>query len=173
MWRDGCPLIARSIPVTGDHKGGTTWHTAVDEFENPETLISYLEAAADPDQYAVYGLTVWATYDAINAAIASLQEDLDEQDENDAAMHVASESLFIILAETPHGRRYWRAEFDVDSVDRDHRRAIFGPVRVGYNGYSTIEDAIENIDFTEESMTHDGLTTVSYVVKDDTWEEVD
>lgn len=48
---------------------------------------------------------------------------------------------YLILCETPHGRRYWRANYDPE-LEND-RFMVLGPARVGPGGYSTEEEAIE------------------------------
>lgn len=64
--------------ITQEHSGGTTWLIDVAEFETPEMLVSYLEYCADGPEYRIDGNTIYATDQAIEAAIDSLRVDLDE-----------------------------------------------------------------------------------------------
>lgn len=63
--------------ITQEAVGGVTWPNDVPDFLNPETLIDCLQQAADPDQFAIYGRTVFATGEAIAKAIGALLESQD------------------------------------------------------------------------------------------------
>lgn len=58
--------------ITQQHDGGTTWLVDVAEFEMPEQLSSYLGYYAIDDEYQIDGNTIYATDQAIEAAITGL-----------------------------------------------------------------------------------------------------
>lgn len=67
--------------ITQATERGTDWLVDTNDWENPETLIDYLRAAAAPDQYRVEGTSVWATDDALVAATTALALDVASQQE--------------------------------------------------------------------------------------------
>jgi len=64
--------------ITTDTWNGPVWHEEIGEFDKPEELIGYLEAASRAGQFAVYGLTIWATDEAIEAATGVYKKHLYE-----------------------------------------------------------------------------------------------
>ena len=56
----------------------TVWDMNLEDFENPETLATYLRFAARPGSFriAADGMTIAATPEAIDAATAELMRDI-------------------------------------------------------------------------------------------------
>ena len=57
--------------------------------------------------------------------------------------------IYLVLGETPHGKRYWRHGADPDTcMDRADRRRVFGPATLQSDtedGYATPWEAAEVI----------------------------
>ena len=61
--------------ITRDMGYMIEWEHDVPEFENPDTLIEYLRLYAPRGSYRVKGYDVWATDEAIRAAVRGFQSE--------------------------------------------------------------------------------------------------
>jgi len=55
--------------------------------------------------------------------------------------------IYLILNETAHGKRFWRTTYDPDlerlSKSNGRTVAVYGPAKVGSDGYSSEQEAAE------------------------------
>ncbi|MBW2673494.1 MAG: hypothetical protein JRD89_08795 [Deltaproteobacteria bacterium] len=65
--------------------------------------------------------------------------------------------VYLVLAETPHGTRYYRVTGDERFVDAEDRVAVYGPYLLGgADGYPTEQDLLENVQVVEPNLDVDG-----------------
>ena len=65
------------LEITRDEGNKVIWVNDVEEFCDPDTLMFYLEDAAPENSYKIDGYNVWATKEAINAAVRAFEADVD------------------------------------------------------------------------------------------------
>jgi hypothetical protein len=71
--------------ITQEEEDRTTWLVNLADFENPETLASYLTDYCDPTTYRIDGNNIYATNEALVLATEKLTEDA-ERSAHDADM---------------------------------------------------------------------------------------
>jgi hypothetical protein len=74
--------MSELLEITRERPGSVEWVRDLEEFGSPEELEDYLRRYAPSGSYAICGATIWATREAIRAALEARWEEIEHEHED-------------------------------------------------------------------------------------------